>query len=97
MLIFVIFVVNSGVTKFSTHEIFHLRGLHVLKFGPAICFMALFRYLRPVDSALDPQGPLSQAVPRVVIEEVNKEVKKAEAQPKNGANTSRSPRKRRLK
>ena len=44
--------------------------------------MALFRYLRPVDSALDPQGPLSQAVPRVVIEEVNREVKKAEAWPK---------------
>ena len=35
-----------------------------------------------VDSALDPQGPLSQAVPCVVIEEVNRQVKKAEAQPK---------------
>ena len=82
VLIFVIFVVNPGVTKFSTHEIFHLHFLHMLKFGPAICVMALFRYLRPFDSALDLQGPLSQAVPHVVIEEVSKEVKKAEAQPK---------------
>ena len=42
--------------------------------------MALFRYLRPVDSVLDPHGPLSNAVPRGVIEEVNKELKKAETQ-----------------
>ena len=34
----------------------------------------------PVDSALDPQGPLSQAVLRLVMEEVNREVNKAEAQ-----------------
>ncbi len=40
--------------------------------------MALFRYLRPIDSALNPQGPLSHSVPRVVISEVNREVKKAE-------------------
>ena len=72
MLIFVIFAINPGVMKFSTHEIFHIHCLHVLKFGPAISVMDLF----------DPQGSLSQAVPRVVIEDVNKEVKKAETQPK---------------
>ena len=43
--------------------------------------MALFCYLCHVDNALDPQGPFSQVVPRVVIEEVNHEVKKAEARP----------------
>ena len=46
------------------------------------CFitMALFIcYLHPIDSALDPQGPLSQAVPHVMI---NREVKKAEMQMK---------------
>ena len=52
------------------------------KFKPATFVMALFCYLRRVDSALDPHGPLSQTVPRVVIEEVNREVKKAEARPK---------------
>ena len=41
--------------------------------------MALFKYLRPVESPLDPQGPLSQAVPCAVISEVNQELKKAEA------------------
>ena len=41
--------------------------------------MALFRYLRPIDShALDPHGSLSNTVPRGVIEEVNKELKKVE-------------------
>ncbi len=40
--------------------------------------MALFRYLQPIDSALNPQGPLSHSVPSVVISEVNREVKKAE-------------------
>ena len=44
--------------------------------------MALFRYLRPVDSVLDPHGPLLNAVPRGVIEEVNQELKKAETQPR---------------
>ena len=33
---------------------------------------ALFRYLRPIDSVLDTQAPLSQAVPRVMAKEVNK-------------------------
>ena len=36
--------------------------------------MALFRYLRPVDSVLDPHSPLLNAVPRGVIEEVNQEL-----------------------
>ena len=40
--------------------------------------MALFRYLHPVDGALDPQGPLSKTVPSVVIREVNNEVKRVE-------------------
>lgn len=44
--------------------------------------MALFHYVRLIDKALDPQGPLSQSVPSIVISEVNKEVimKKAETQ-----------------
>ena len=40
-----------------------------------------FRYLCLIDSAFDLQGPLSQAVPHVIFEEVNIEVKKAEARP----------------
>ena len=51
VLIFVIFVVNSGVTKFSTHEIFYSHCSSVLMFGPGD---VLFRYLCPVDSTLDP-------------------------------------------
>ena len=39
--------------------------------------MALFRYLRPVGKALDPQGPLLEVVPSAVIREVNLEVQKA--------------------
>ncbi len=44
--------------------------------------MALFRYLRPIDNVLDPQGPLSHSVPSIVISEVNREVKKAETRTK---------------
>ena len=40
-----------------------------------------FATLCLIDSALDLQGPLSQAVPHVIFEEVNIEVKKAEARP----------------
>ena len=43
--------------------------------------MTLFHYLCPIDYALDPQDPLSQAVPCVIAEEVNREVQKAEARP----------------
>ena len=35
--------------------------------------MALFHYLHPIDSALDTQGPLTQAVPHVMAKEVNTE------------------------
>ncbi len=44
--------------------------------------MACFCYLRPIDSTLNPQGPLSHSVPSVVIREVNREVKKAETRTK---------------
>ena len=44
--------------------------------------MALLRYLRPIDNALDPQGPQSHSVPSVVISQVNREVKKAEMRTK---------------
>ena len=44
--------------------------------------IALFRYLHPIDSALDPHGPLSNAVPRGVIEEVDQELNKVETRPK---------------
>ena len=46
VLIFIIFVVNPGVTKFSTHEIFHPRNFpplqlcqQVLTFGPGDVFL----------------------------------------------------------
>ena len=74
------------------HEILHPQNfftptfyIHVLKFGPVtFCYdfvMTLFCYLRPIDYALDPQDTLSQAVPCVIAEEVNREVQKAEARP----------------
>ncbi len=44
--------------------------------------LALFCYLRPIDSALNPQVPLSYSVPSVVISKVNREVKKAETRMK---------------
>ena len=50
--------------------------------------MALFKHLRPVDRALDQQGPLSQAVPRAVTIEVNNKLKKAEATTKKRGNSS---------
>ena len=40
--------------------------IHILKFGTVTFVMVLICYLRPIDSALDQQDPLSQAVPRVV-------------------------------
>ena len=39
--------------------------------------MVLFRYLGPIDSTLNPHGPLSKAFLRCVIEEVNKELEKS--------------------
>ena len=44
--------------------------------------MALFCYLSPIDGVFDPQGPISQAIPYVVIDEVNKELKKAKMEAK---------------
>lgn len=45
--------------------------------------MVLFKYLRPIaENGLDPQDSLSQTVPRVVIEKVNKELHKAEEKTK---------------
>ncbi len=67
-----------------SHEIFHPQifppGTRAWERGYAT--MALFRYLRPIDSALNPQGPLSHSVPSVVMSEVNREVKKAETRTK---------------
>ena len=48
--------------------------------------MALFRYLRlVVDNALDPHGPLSQAVPRAVISEASDQLRKDAATKKRGS------------
>ena len=71
VLIFAIFVVHPGVTKFSTHEIFHtlcsaaytwssLDRQHFVM--PLVC------YSRHIESVLDTQGPLSQVVLRVMGE-----------------------------
>ena len=66
----VISVVHPGVTKFSTHEIFHtLRSAvytHAQILDQQRFVMALFHYLLPIDSVLDTQGILSQAVPCVL-------------------------------
>ncbi len=51
--------------------------LHMELLGAIEATMALFRSLRPIDSTLNPQGPLSHSVPSAVIIEVNREVKKA--------------------
>ena len=66
MQFFVIFVVHQGVTKFSTHKIYSTLQCCplVFKFEPFFFFIALFRYLCPIDSTVDPQGALSRAVPR---------------------------------
>ena len=77
VLIFVIFVVHPGC-----HEIFRPRNFPYLH--SAVCMrsnldqrrfvMALFHYLRLLDSVLDTQALLSQAAPRVMAEEVNRAV-----------------------
>ena len=92
VLIFIIFVVNPGVMKFpptklSTHTAALSTRTNV---QTGRCFYSSFSLLVTVGSALDSQGPLSQVVPRVVMEEVNREVNKAEAQLKNRASMSRS-------
>ena len=64
-----------GAPKFSTHKIFHTLRSTVCtcsNLDQRRFVMALFRYLHPIDSVLDTQGPLSQAVPPVMAEEVNR-------------------------
>ena len=94
MLNFVIFVVHYEVTKISTHECFsvirayvHAR-LHVRTREIVIRDMALFRYLRPLDSS--PLGSLAGTVPRAVLDEVKKEIKKVEST-KRGSYLSFTP------
>ncbi len=67
-----------------SHEIFHPQIFppRARAWERGYTTMALFRYLRPIDSALNPQGPLPHPVPSVVISEVNREVKKAERRTK---------------
>ena len=71
--IFVIFMVNLQVTKFSTPKLMigDMRYTTSSRLGGAksTFTMALFRYLYPVDNAPDPWDPLSQAVPCAVINE----------------------------
>ena len=97
MLNVVIFMVHYEVTKISTHEFFsvirayvHVR-LHVHMHEIVIRDMALFRYLRPLDSfALDQTGCLAGTVPRAVLDEVKKEIKKVEST-KRGSYLSFTP------
>ena len=72
VLIFVIFVVHLGVTKFSIHVIStHCVALSThAQIWTNDVLLRLFATCR----ALGPQGLLSQAVPRVRAEEVNREV-----------------------
>ena len=64
VLIYVIFVVHLGVTKSYTHKIY--GTLARAQFEPAtFCYGSL----RPIDSVLDTQGPLSRAIPRVMVSE----------------------------
>ena len=76
-------MVHLGVTKFSTHENFPhtvYRCLHVLKFGLATFCYGSFSLLAV---------PLVHQVPvHVRAEEVNREVKKAEALPKENGPSS---------
>ena len=72
---------NLEITKYSTHIYDRLHVLYNIKQTSAKSnfTMVLFRYLHPVDNALDPQGPLSQAILHAVINKVNMELKKADA------------------
>ena len=85
VLIFVIFMVCLKFlpTNFSTHVDLICASARCCTRGTLACTrttytMALFRYLRPVDGALDLQGPLSKTVPSVMIREVYNEVKRVE-------------------
>ena len=71
-LIFVLFVVHLGVMKFSTHCVMVSKRAQIWT-GDVLLWL-FFCYLCPIDSVLDTQCPLSQAVPRVMVEEVNRKV-----------------------
>ena len=70
-------MVHPGVTKFSTPGgggIYYLC-LYVLKFGPAMfCYGSFFATCASMAGPLIHRVPLSQAVPRVMAEEVNRAV-----------------------
>jgi len=76
--IFVIFMVKLQVTKLSTHK-FYKTVTHCTnaKTNSHLCIP--FHYLHPVDSSLNPHGPLAQGVTHVMINEVNRELKKTDA------------------
>ena len=88
---------NFPPTKFSTHKIFHTLCSAAYTWSSLDrqhFVMSLFCYLRHIENVLDTQGPLSQAVLRVMGEEVNRQVYKAEAWPtENRACISRQKRK----
>ena len=72
--IFVIFVINLQIINFPLTNF--MISLMCCTASSRLCTksaftMALFSYLCPIDNALDPQGPLSQAVPRAVIDEAS--------------------------
>ena len=82
---------NFTPTKFSTHEIFHPQNFphsvalstHAQIWPATFCYGSFSQLASQLTaSVLDTQDPLSQAVPRVMVEEVNRTVWKAEARPK---------------
>ena len=66
VLIFVNFVVHPGVTKFSAHENFPQCQIWT---GDVLLWLFF-----ATCNVLGPQSPLSQAVPSVTAEEVNRAV-----------------------
>ena len=69
----------TNFIRVYAHAQLHVRTCKVVI--AAIAFdMALFRYLRPLDSSpLDQTGSLVGTVPRAVLDEVKKEIKKVES------------------
>ena len=88
-----LFLWGANFRYFRCHEFFHPQNFLptlqlVLTFGPSDVFYSSFSLLVPCW-----QCPWSVGSPfsrRVLMEEVNREVNKAEARRKNGASTSRS-------
>ena len=74
VLIFVIFVVHPGVTKFSTHEKFSTHCVVLSTCAQIWTGDVLLWLFFATCSTLDPPSPLSQALPCVRAEEVNREV-----------------------